>query len=146
MRTITSALLFSFLIWSPLARAADKAPHPAYLTTLSDLRFARGLIEHRGGSVKVLEDEVKAIHEIDAAIKEIKAAAIDDGKKLNEHPPIDGGLEHKSALQRAHTLLHASFDRMAKAEDNTAAKGMKDRANIHIEAAMKATERAIKGI
>jgi hypothetical protein len=146
MRAITSALLFSFLVWSPFARAAGKASHPSYLTALSDLRYARALIEHKGGTVRVLEDEVKAIKEIDAAIKEIKAAAIDDGKNVSEHPPIDGKLEHKSALQRAHTLLHSSFDRLSKEEDNPAAKGLRDRANTHISAAMKSTERAIKGI
>ena len=73
-------------------RAADAAPpppppppsqdaHPAYLHALSDLRYARALLE-KPARADVKWDETKAIREIDAAIKEIRAASIDDGKPL----------------------------------------------------------------
>ena len=34
--------------------------------------------------------EQRAIQEIDQAIQDIKRASIDDGKNLNDHPPVDG--------------------------------------------------------
>src|SRR5579859_5428022 len=61
--------------------------HPAYLHALSDLRAARAFLA-RPASVTVKWDENVAIREIDAAIAELKQAAIDDGKPLEDHPPV----------------------------------------------------------
>src|SRR3569623_635768 len=69
---------------------ASPAPqaHPAYLHALTDLRHARALLE-RPAKADVKFDENVAIREIDAAIYEIMQAAIDDGKPLSDHPPVD---------------------------------------------------------
>src|ERR1700757_1830614 len=69
--------------------------HPAYLHALSDLRASRWLIEHRTGDWAQTVDEVQAVREIDAAINEIKKAAYDDGKNLNDHPPVDERPDHR---------------------------------------------------
>ena len=44
------------------------------------------MIEHRPGNWAQQNDEVEAVHHIDAAIGEIKKASIDDGKNLADHP------------------------------------------------------------
>src|ERR1700684_669533 len=56
---------------------APMAPqqHPAYLHALTDLRSARGYLRRPARAV-VKWDENRAIREIDAAINEIKRAAI----------------------------------------------------------------------
>jgi hypothetical protein len=65
---------------------------------LSDLREARWLIEHRPGDWAQTADEVEAIRQIDAAINDIKKAAIDDGKNLNDHPPVDAHLDNRGRI------------------------------------------------
>ncbi len=82
-----SALLLAMLL--PMAASADlPGKHPAYLHALSDLRAARWLLEHRPGDAAVSSREDVGIAEIDAAIGEIKKAAIDDGKDLHDHPGV----------------------------------------------------------
>ena len=71
--------------------AVAPAKHPAYLHALTDLRHARAFLARPAGIV-VKWDENRAIRELDAAIKEIKEASIDDGKNLDDHPPVDAGL------------------------------------------------------
>src|SRR5271166_2503365 len=63
--------------------------HPFYLHALTDLRAARWCLEHRPGDAAVSAREDVAIGEIDAAIREIRRAAIDDGKDIHEHPGVD---------------------------------------------------------
>src|SRR5882757_1012988 len=83
----------AFVIMMPFAHADQPGRHPAYLHALTDLRHARAHLERRGGDRQVKWDERVAIAEIDAAIDEIKRAAINDGKSLTEHPPVDAGLD-----------------------------------------------------
>jgi hypothetical protein len=56
--------------------------HPAYLHSLSDLRAARWMIEHRPGGWDRTLDETEAVRQIDAAINEIRKSAGDDGKNI----------------------------------------------------------------
>src|SRR3954447_5848553 len=60
------------------------AGHPAYMHALSDLRAAR---RHPPppANAQVKWDEKMAIREIDAAMSEIRRAAIDDGKPVDDH-------------------------------------------------------------
>jgi len=101
--SLTTALL------SPAALADKPGEHPAYLHALEDLRHARGHLE-RPANVTPLTgwDERVAIAHIDDAIREIKQAAIDDGKNLDDHPAIDTHLGHRDRLKNAMDLLHAS--------------------------------------
>nr|HEX4313023.1 hypothetical protein [Kofleriaceae bacterium] len=131
-------------------RAADKAPppppqndHPAYLHALSDMRMARALLA-KPAKADVKWDENRAIREIDAAIKEIKDASIDDGKPLTDHPAIDTGLAHRDRLKNAMQLLHASAEDMEKREDNGWAKGLRNRAVGHVRAAEQAIRDAVE--
>src|SRR5437763_1743950 len=65
-----------------MAPAPPPSQHPAYLHALTDLRHARAFLARPAGAM-VKWDEKRAIHEIDEAIREIKSAAIDDGKSLD---------------------------------------------------------------
>jgi hypothetical protein len=139
--TILAILLF------PLAHSfAAPAPggdHPAYLHALSDLRAARALLQRPDGG-ELREQEKKAVHEIDDAIAEIKRASIDDGKDLDDHPPVDTRMEWSGRLHRAVELLDKAHSDVAREEDNRYAQGLQQRALEHIDKAHRHVEEAIQ--
>jgi len=120
--------------------------HPAYLHALSDLRTARWMLEHRPGDVAVSVHEGEAIGEIDRAIAELSRAAADDGKNINSHPPADAPNDYRGRLHRAADLLRKVRSDTAQEEDNPSVRGLRDRALGHIDAALRATERAIHDV
>ena len=117
--------------------------HPAYLHALSDLRAARAHIERPSGNVHLNWDEHKAIKEIDAAIREIKEASIDDGKNLNDHPPVDVRVDYRGRLRRALELLNKAQRDCEQEEDNAFARGLRARALEHIGEAIRFTRQGI---
>src|SRR3569832_28578 len=123
---------------------ASPAPqaHPAYLHALTDLRHARALLE-RPAKADVKFDENVAIREIDAAINEIKQAAIDDGKPLTDHPPVDAHGGYRDRLRMSEELLHKAAADIDQREDNGWAKGLRGRANGHIRNAENAVHEAM---
>src|SRR5271163_1224799 len=136
------ALLFAAVL--PLAAHADlPGKHPAYLHALSDLRDARWKLEHRPGDAAVSGQEDVAITEVDKAIGEIKKAAIDDGKNLEDHPPVQGINDRPGRLHKAAELLRKVHGDVAREEDDPFTKGLRDRAIMHIDEALHATEHAI---
>jgi len=88
-------------------------------------------------------DEHKALREIDAAIKEIKDAAIDDGEDLADHPAIDASLDWGGRLDHALELLQRSDKDIREREDNDFARGLRKRAVQHIEMAERFTREGI---
>jgi hypothetical protein len=112
--------------------------HPAYLHSLSDLRAARWLIEHRPGDWAQTSDEVESLHQIDAAINDIKKAAIDDGKNLHDKPPTDAHFDNRGRIHEALRLLRQARADIAREEDNAYAGGLRNRAIGHIDAAIGA--------
>ncbi|MGA2552804.1 MAG: hypothetical protein ABSF50_21900 [Burkholderiaceae bacterium] len=142
MKSIVGALLVA-----TLAACASPPPppahHPAYLRALSDLRAARWMIEHRPGDWARNQDEGEAVRQIDASINEIKQAAIDDGKNLDWHPPVDERPDHPGRLHEAAEYLRKARADVAQEEDNGYAGGLRNRAIGHIDAALGATRRAI---
>jgi hypothetical protein len=118
--------------------------HPAYLHALADLRAARWLIANRPGDARVSGDEDVAIARINETINEIKHAAIDDGKNPDDHPPVDARLDRKGRLHRADELLRQARSDIAREEDNAAIRGLRDRAIEHVDAAIRATDQAIR--
>ena len=97
---------------APLAACAQPMPghHPAYLHALTDLRTARWFLYHQPGDARVYAEEDVAIAEVDAAIGDIKRAAYDDGKNLNDHPAVDVP-ERGSRLLRAIETLRKAAER-----------------------------------
>jgi hypothetical protein len=128
---------------SSLAWADFPGRHPFYLHALSDLRSARWALEHRPGSARVSGHEDVAIQNIDAAIGELKRAAIDDGKDIRDHPPVDAWNDNPGRLHRAAELLRKVRSDVNREEDDPVARGLKRRALDHVEVALRETEGAI---
>jgi len=135
----------ALLLFVPGHSSAVPAPpreHPAYLHALTDLRHARAHLQRPdGGELK--EQERKAIHDIDEAINEIKKASIDDGKDLNDHPPVDAKMDWRGRLHRALELLDKAHHDVTEEEDNQFAQGLQMRAIKHIDEAHHQVEEAI---
>ncbi|HLZ87503.1 MAG TPA: hypothetical protein VKQ52_09695 [Puia sp.] len=117
--------------------------HPYYLHALSDLRAARWMIQHRPGDWAQTVDEVEAVRRIDAAIGEIKKAAIEDGKNLEDHPPVDERPDHFGRLHAALDFLRKARQDISHDEDNRFAQGLQARAYMHIDGAINAVKKAI---
>jgi len=132
------ALLFAFSATTSVAQE-----HPAYLHALTDLRHARAHLE-RPDHGELREQEKKAIHEIDEAINEIKKASIDDGKDLNDHPPVDAKMDWPGRLHRAIELINKAHNDIAREEDNHFAQGLQQKAMEHIDKAHHHVEEAIE--
>src|SRR5277367_4542778 len=140
---LSAAILL--LLAVPAVLSANPAPpreHPAYLHALTDLRHARAHLERQGGG-ELKDQEKKAIHEIDEAINEIKKAAIDDGKNLNDHPPVDRQMDWSGRLHRALELVNKAHQDVSQEEDNGFAQGLQARAILHIDKAHHHIEEAI---
>lgn len=138
-----TVLLFLLACCSALTLADDPGAHPAYLHALSDLRHARAHLERFTPSDKMNDEEQRAIDEIDKAIGEIKHASIDDGKDLNDHPPIDTRMGRRGRYQRALELLDKAHEDIAREEDDSWARGLRNRAIKHIDDAHHVVEHLI---
>jgi hypothetical protein len=139
--------LLGILALIPKAAPAQQVPgpHPAYLHALSDLRLARAYLDQIAWP-PVQKDEEHAIREIDAAIGEIKRASIDDGKNLEDHPPIDVRMRPDGRFRKALELLDRAHNDTAQAEDVPQARGMRDRAVHHIDQAHGTVDDAIRRV
>jgi len=120
--------------------------HPAYLHALTDLRDARWNLEHRPGDDAVSAQEDLAIVEIDRAIGEARAAAMEDGKNVWQHPPEDASLNHRGRLHHADELLHKARNDVAQGESNGQAVELRNRVIGHIDQAIQAADRAIHDV
>jgi len=135
------AMLMAFL--TTPSRANVFGDHPAYLHALSDLRAARWMIQHRPGDWKQTVDEMEAVRRIDKAIDEIKKASIDDGKNIDDHPPVDEKPKRDGRLHDAIDYLKKAREDISKDEDNGFAKGLRERAYEHIDGALAAVRKAL---
>jgi hypothetical protein len=115
-----------------------KGTHPHYMQALSDLRGARGLLE--SGHDPAARS---ATNDIDRAIGEIKRAAIDDGKELGDHPPVDVKGE-RSRYQQALQLLNSARHNLSFEEDDKAALGWRKQAMAAVDDARGLVEKAEK--
>jgi hypothetical protein len=147
MRTLRSMFVFSCMILSMGFLKAAQAqvvpgPHPAYLHALSDLRAARHYLHDNWAWAPVKHDDDDAIHEIDAAISEIKHAAIDDGKGLTDPFPIDTQLSPHDRFRKANELLWSAHNDLSHAEDVPESRGLRDRAIMHVDRAHQVVDNA----
>lgn len=143
VKLAVSVLFFALVFVLAPNNADAQGKHPAYLHALTDLRHARAHLEHGYGG-QLRHEEQEAINQIDAAIAEIKKASIDDGKDLNDHPPVDAGLDHTGRLHRAMQLLDMAHEDIAHEEDNAFAQGLQQRAFGHIDRAKHEVGEAIR--
>jgi hypothetical protein len=141
-RSLLLALSFFAAPFTTLHAQQVPGPHPAYLHALSDLRAARHYLSDNWAWQPVLRDDNAAIREIDAAINEIKHAAIDDGKSLHDHFPIDTSLSPHDRFRKANELLSSAHNDLAHAEDVPEARDMRNRALGHVDAAHQIVDNA----
>lgn len=145
MKSLVRLLSFGVIAAVLGACAAPPPPppphHPAYLLALSDLRAARWLIEHRPGDWVQTADEAEAVRQIDAAIRDIKEAAIDDGKNIDYHPSVDERPDHRGRLHEAIEYLRKARSDVAREEDNAFARGLRNRSIEHIDGAIGSVRR-----
>jgi len=129
---------------TPMTMQAQQVPgpHPAYLHALSDLRAARHYLNDSWAWDPVRHDDDLAIREIDRAIAQIKQAAIDDGKGLNDPYPIDTRLSPHDRFRKANELLWAAHNDLSRAEDVPEARGLRDRAIGHVDTAHQIVDKA----
>jgi len=120
--------------------------HPYYLHALSDLRAARWMLSHRPGDQAVSAQEDVAITEINKAIGEIKHAAIDDGKNVEDHPAMDVPADARGRLHKALEILNKVHSDVAREEDDPLTRQLRDKAVVHIDAAIGATQGAISAV
>jgi hypothetical protein len=125
----------------PLVVMAQR--HPGYLHALSDLRYARALLEH-GEWGRVGPERERAVGEIDRAIEELRRAAMDDGRNPDQRPPIEERWEPRDRLHRAEEALGRAREAITREEDNPAARAWRNRAFRHIEEARRAVRHAIE--
>lgn len=121
--------------FATLGFAQEPGVHPAYLHALTDLRAARAHLENMAPTHHMDKEEEHAISEIDKAIDEIKRAAIDDGKNLYAHPPVDARLDRAGRYHRAMQLLDKAHNDIAREEDDPHVRGLRNHALHHIDEA-----------
>ena|ERR1700722_5349898 len=147
LRTFIIAVAASFLLAPVLFAATAQPPapadHPAYLHALQDLRHARAHLQHPDGGA-LGEHESLAVREIDEAINQIKKASIDDGKNIDDHPPVDAHMDWAGRLHRALELVDKAHSDVAQEEDNRFAQGLQAQAIMHIDKAHHHIEEAIR--
>jgi hypothetical protein len=117
-----------------------QAQEPHYLAALSELRAARDYIQadNRQGFNDLRHQADEAI---DAALKEIKMAAWDDGKNTRFTPRTGGG--PWAPMHDAKHWLDLAKEQVQQGVDTPANTGLRDRASMHIAAAANAVEHMI---
>jgi hypothetical protein len=128
----------SFVGVATPANAQMPGPHPAYVHAISDLRAARGMLQTNWGIPQHAQAASAAVHEIDQAIADLKHASHDDGKNMNDAPPIDTALSPKGRLHKSYDLLKAAHNDASGTESDPFALPSRDHAMRHIDAATAA--------
>jgi len=139
---IFAGMLSAFGLVGAINAQPVPGPHPAYMHALSDLRAARHYLKDGWAWEPVRRDDDAAIREIDAAINEIKLAAINDGKSENDPYPIDAGISPRGRFVKAKELLVAAHNDLNRAEDVPSSRGLRDRALLHIDRAHQIVDHA----
>jgi hypothetical protein len=138
-----AVIMFFLAVCTTLTFADEPGRHPAYLHALSDLRDARAHLDRLTPSDRVDNEEEHAIREIDAAIEEIKRAAIDDGKDVADHMPVDTHMGRKGRYHKALELLDRAHHDISEKEDDGFAHGLRHRALEHIDEAHRIVDHLI---
>lgn len=128
------------------SQAEVPGAHPAYLHALSDLRLMRAYLDKLTPSERIDDESQQAILEIDAAIREVKEASIEDHKNLSDHPPIDARITPSNRFRKAREAGNAAWADLDREEDNEFAHGLKHRAMDHIEKANHIVDHIIRRI
>jgi len=133
----------SLAIMAPMAVLADMpGRHPGYMHAISDLKAAKWLLA-RPDAPNVVGDEMRAVQEVDACLRDLTQAAWFDGKNVHEQPMPDIGLDRDGRLHKALELLRKAHSDMDREEDDPVAIGLQARAIKHVDRAIGFNRRAI---
>ena len=124
-----------------LAQAPGR--HPEYMHALADLRYARAYLSEPLHNGTINPNAQMAIQEIDRAIAEIKKASIDDGKNLNDHPPIDAQMQGSGRYHKALELIDQAHADVSHTEDMPNARELQTRIKEHLDAAHRYLDQAM---
>jgi hypothetical protein len=131
----------SLVLLPAIVNADTPGRHPAYLHARSDLRVAQSLTRTHE-EPNVMRNLHAADEEIEAAIREIDRAAVIDRKDVEDHPHVDVNLDRPGRLRKMVELLRSSRADLGREEDNGFARGWRDAAYRHIDAALEHVHRA----
>jgi hypothetical protein len=144
---IVAIVFFATVVFAGVpSHAQEYGRHPAYLHALSDLRLMRAYLDRLTPSERIDDESQHAIGEIDAAIREIKEASIDDGKDLRDHLPVDARITPTNRYHKAREAGTAAWADINREEDNGYARGLKHRALGHIEEANHTVDKIIRRV
>ncbi|HEY3930296.1 MAG TPA: hypothetical protein VGL89_18130 [Candidatus Koribacter sp.] len=124
---------------APAMFADTPGNHPGYLHAMSDLRYARALLNSSFG------DQYPAVREISAAMDDLKNASWDDHKNPEDHPRIDAHLERAGRLHKTMEALDSAEHHLMQEEDNAKAAEWRNRALGHIREAKEYVHREMGG-
>lgn len=86
----------------------------------------------------------RADHEVEAAIREIDRAAVIDRRDIDDHPRPDTSLHRPGRFRKTMALLRSAREDIDRGEDNPRARGWRNAAFSHIDAAMDAVRDAAR--
>ena len=142
LANIRTAILTLAVVLAPaLAHADTPGRHPAYLRARTDLRIAQALTRVNE-EPNVMRKMRSANHEIEVAVRQIDRAAVIDHKDVDDHPRPDAALDRAGRFRKIAELLRSSRMDLAREEDNGAARGWRNAAYQHIDAALDLLHRA----
>jgi hypothetical protein len=124
--------------------ANSEGSRPHFQQALSDLRAARWMVEHKAGDRPQTQEEREAIMQIDAAIRELRDAAVYDGMGALARPKVEARPDHEGRLRGTLDFLLKAHEEMDIDDDNPAIRGLRDRSLHSIEAASQALEKALR--
>lgn len=101
------------------------------------------MIEHKTGNWEQGMEEHAAVKEIEAALREIKEAAIDDGKGMEDHMGVDERPDHGGRLRAAADYLRKAREDIAHGEDDAFANRLRERSYRHIDEALRNVQAAM---
>ena len=113
------------------------ADYPAYAHALFNLRAARWMLVHKPGNWLQAPEEPEAVKHIDAAIHEIIRVGINDGKTLEEDPPVDEYPDHVSHIKAAYSFLKKAHQDVAHGEEDARTRLLRDPALTFISEATR---------
>jgi hypothetical protein len=129
---------------APAVVSADTpGRHPAYLRARTDLRTSQFLLRVHD-ELNVTRRLEQADREVEAAIHEIDRAALIDRKDIEDHPRIDTSLDRRGRFEKIVALLRSARADLAREEDNGRARGWRNEAYRHIDAALEHMHQAAR--
>lgn len=122
------------------AQHAPAAP-PEFVRALTDLHSARALlVGPQMESSRKFSDH--AVQQIDAAVGEIKQAAVDDKQNMNEHMSTDTRLAPHDRFRQAKELLGKAHEDIARSQDTPQLHDLRIKAMAHLDDAIRTVETA----